>query len=70
MKSERQTPYDITDTWNLKYDTDELTYETETDSQTEKTCGCQGVEEAWIRSLGLQMQAIIYRMDKQQGPTV
>ena len=23
--------------WNLKYDTNELTYKTETDSQTEKT---------------------------------
>ena len=42
--------------WNLKYDTNELTYETETDSQTEQTCGCQGgggVGEGWIGSLGL-----------------
>ena len=30
---ERQIP-DITYTWNLKYDTNELIYETETDSQT------------------------------------
>ena len=29
---ERQIPYDITYMWNLKYDTDELTYKT--DSQT------------------------------------
>ena len=29
-------PYDITYMWNLKYDTDELIYETETDSQTQK----------------------------------
>ena len=34
--------------WNLKYDTNELIYETETDSQKqthghrEQTCGCQG----------------------------
>ena len=28
--------------WNLKYDTDELIYKTETDSQKQKqTCGCQ-----------------------------
>ena len=28
---------------NLKYDTNELIYETETDSQNrEQTCGCQG----------------------------
>ena len=31
---ERQIPYDITYTWNLKYDTDEPIYKTETDSQT------------------------------------
>ena len=29
-----QIPYDITYMWNLKYDTNELIYETETDSQT------------------------------------
>ena len=28
-------PYDITDMWNLKYDTNKLIYETETDSQIE-----------------------------------
>ena len=31
---ERQTPYDITYVWNLKYDTTELTFKTETASQT------------------------------------
>ena len=31
---ERQIPYDITYMWNLNYDTNELLYETETDSQT------------------------------------
>ena len=31
---ERHVPYDITYLWNLKYDTNELIYETETDSQT------------------------------------
>ena len=31
---ERQIPYGITYMWNLKYDTNELTYEMETDSQT------------------------------------
>ena len=29
-------PYDITSMLNIKYDTNELIYETETDSQTEK----------------------------------
>ena len=32
---ERQKPYDITYKWNLKYDTNELTYKTETNSQIE-----------------------------------
>jgi len=31
---ERQISYDITYMWNLKYDTNELIYETDTDSQT------------------------------------
>ena len=31
---ERQIPYGIIYTWNLKYDTNELIYKTETDSQT------------------------------------
>ena len=31
---ERQIPYDITYMWNLKYDTNELIYEIETESQT------------------------------------
>ena len=31
---ERQIPYDITYMWNLKYDTNEPTYETETESLT------------------------------------
>ena len=31
---ERHIPYDITYMWSLKYDTNELIYETETDSQT------------------------------------
>ena len=31
----RQIPYDIIYTWNLKYDTNEFIYKTETDSQTE-----------------------------------
>ena len=34
---ERQIPYDITYIKNLKYDTSEPMYETEIDSQTEKT---------------------------------
>ena len=33
-KRERQILYDITYMWNLKYDTTELIFKTETDSQT------------------------------------
>ena len=39
MKPERekQIPYDNSDMWNLKYDTNETIYETETDSWTQRT---------------------------------
>ena len=43
--------------WNLKYDTNELLYKTETDSQTQRTDlrlpRGGGVGEGWIGSLGL-----------------
>ena len=51
-KSERQIPYDITYMQNLKYDTNELIYKTETDSQTQKTKGKEW--EGLIRGLGLK----------------
>ena len=55
---ERQIPYYITYIWNLKYDTNELIYKTETESHRhrEQTCGHQGGGvwgEEWIGSLGL-----------------
>ena len=58
-KSERkrQIPYDITYMWNLKYDTNELICETETDSQTQRIDlwlpRGRGGGEGWIGSLGL-----------------
>ena len=42
--------------WNLKYDTNELIYEIETDSWTKSTdYSCRGgkVKEGWIGSLGI-----------------
>ena len=40
---EREISYDNIDMWNLKYNTNELIYKTETDSQIIKhTYGCQG----------------------------
>ena len=57
--------------WNLTYDTDELIYKTEADSQIEDRRGCQGrVGEGWTGGLGLAGETITYRMDKWQGPTV
>ena len=44
-----------------------------TQRHREQTCGCQGerrVEEGWAAVWDQQMQSIIHRTDKQQGPTV
>ena len=52
MKSERerQIPYDITYMWDVKYDTNEPIYKTETDSKDiENRHGGRG----WTGSLGL-----------------
>ena len=38
LERERQIPYDITYMWNVKYDTNELIYET----HKEQTCSYQG----------------------------
>ena len=58
---------------NLKYDTNELTYKIETDSQTQET-------NLWLQKgkggrdkLGVwdqQIQTTIYKVDKQQDTTV
>ena len=68
-------PQGISYIWTLKYNINELVYGTEMDLQrhkTEQTPGCQGG--GWERNAvgvwGQQTQTIIYRMDKQQGPTV
>ena len=50
---ERQIPYDIAYMWNLKYDANELIYETETDLQREQTCGSQGGGEWGREGLGV-----------------
>ena len=58
---------------NLKYDINEPIYETNKMKDTENRLGCQQVG-GW-ESVGLgvwdqQMQTGIYRMAKQQGPTI
>lgn len=53
---ERQILYDVTYTWNLKHNTNEHIYETETDSHREETCSYQGgggVGKGRIKGLGL-----------------
>ena len=59
--------------WNLKYETNLSMKRKQTHRHREQTCGCQGGER-WERvGLGVwdqQMETGIYRMDKQQGPTV
>ena len=67
-QTERQMPYDITYMWNLKYDTNELIYKTETDSQTWKTNlqlpkGMGVVRK--IRVFDQQIQTTAYKTDKQ-----
>ena len=59
---------------NLKYDTNELIYKTETDSQTQKTNLVTKGERGWGKDkLGVwdqQIQTTICKINKQQGPTV
>ena len=51
---QKHNTYDITYMWNLKYDTNELVYGTETDSQTQRTdMWLQRVREERIGTLGL-----------------
>ena len=65
--------------WNQKYDTNEPIYETEIDSQAQRTdlWGLMGRElgEGWSGRLGLAnvsyyIYIYIYMNDKQQSPTV
>ena len=51
QKEKRQIPYDITYTQNLKYNTNELIYETETDSQTQR-------KDLWLPRVGGQIGSL------------
>ena len=51
---ERQIPYDITCTWNLTYETNELIYETETNSQVLRTDLCLLMGEVGREEVGVQ----------------
>ena len=67
--SQKET-YDITYMQNLKYDTNEPIYKTETDSQTQRTDLQLPRRREGLGVWDQQMQSIIYRMDKEEGPTV
>ena len=69
----RQISHDITYMSNLKYDTNELIYETKTVSQIRRTdlqlSVAGGGRKDW--EFGLSRHKLLtYRMDKQQGPAV
>ena len=59
--------------WNLKYDTNALTYGRETVMDIENRLVAAEGGEMGRDGVGVwdkQIQAITHRMDKQQGPTV
>ena len=61
--------------WNLKYDTmNPSRKQKQNEDHREQTDGCQGVEGKRVGllvcDLLMQTGIPIYRMDKQQGPTV
>ena len=65
----RQLPHDISYMWNLKYDTNDPIYKTETDHRHGKqTCGCQGGKRGMYWEFGV-VDAVTFRVDKQWGPT-
>ena len=69
---DRLIPYDITYMWNLKYDTNELIYETETDSQTSRKDGWlpwgKRLGKGWSWRQGLV--DVSFYMQDEQSPTV
>ena len=59
--------------WNLKYDTNELIYKIETDSDIENkfmvTKG-EGGRKNKLGIWGYHIQTTVYKTDKKQGPTI
>ena len=73
LERERQIPYDITYMWDLKCNTNKCIHETESDPQIQVRgvwLPRGGGEKDWGLGLVDANYSIIYRMDKQQGPTV
>ena len=70
---ERQRPYDIIYMWNLKYDTNELIYKAETDSDIENNLVVakgEGSGEGLDWKFGVSRCKLLFRFDKEQGHTV
>ena len=67
MKSDRegQIPYDITHMWNLKYDTNDLVYKTETDHGYGEQTYCSVLQ---LRKLGLERLNNCPKSDHELGP--
>ena len=76
VSQKEKDKYHITSLIRGIYNMAQMTLSTKqkrTHRHREQTCGCQGEGEWGREELGVwdkQMQTIIYRMDKQQGPTV
>ena len=71
QEKKRQIPCDITYMWNLNYDTNLQNRNRIRDIEDRfVSAKGQGVRGGGLGVWGEQMQTIIYRMDKQQGPTV
>ena len=49
---------------------DRSTKKKQTHGHREPPCGCQGVGREQLGVWGWQMQTIVHRMDRQQGPAV
>ena len=56
--------------WNLKYDTNEPVYETESTTWRTDLWWGEGWRRDGIRGWGQQIKAFIHRTDKQLDPTV
>ena len=71
VRQKEKDKYHMIYMWNLKYDTNEHIYQAKTDTDIEnRLVVASGREGGGWGVWEKQMQTIIYRVDKQQGPTV
>ena len=72
VSQKKKIPYDITYLWNLKYETDDPSKNTETDhGQRKETWGSQGGKrkkwDGWVFFMFFWMQTVIFGMVGQWG---